>query len=55
MISETIYFAAKIYFMIAGFFYLYALYTHNLDLFANVTGIVAVVFLISNIKWYFFR
>ncbi|MEK6887511.1 MAG: hypothetical protein AABX14_01045 [Candidatus Aenigmatarchaeota archaeon] len=55
MIAETIYWIAKIYFMIAGFYYLYALYTGTLDTFAHVTGIIAVLFLISNIIWYFFK
>jgi hypothetical protein len=55
MISETVYFAAKAYFMIAGIFYLYAIYTNNFELFGHVTGIISIIFLLSNIKWYFFK
>ncbi len=54
MITESVYTLAKIYFSIAAFFYLYAVWTNNLELFANVTGVIAVLFLLSNIKWYFF-
>lgn len=53
-LTEAVYMIAKIYFMIAAFFYIYALYTNQLDLFAHVTGIIALIFLISNIKWYMF-
>lgn len=55
MIAETLYWIAKIYFMIAGIYYLYALYTGNLDTFAHVTGVIAILFLISNIFWYFLK
>ncbi len=55
MIEEVIYTISKAYFMIAAFFYLYALMTGNIDMFAHVTGIVAILFLLSSIKWYMFR
>ena len=55
MIGETVYVISKIYFMLAGLFYLYSLYTGDLNTFAHVTGIIALIFMISNIKWYFFR
>ncbi len=54
MISEAVYTFAKIYFSIAALFYIYAVWTNNVELFANVTGIIAILFLVSNIKWYFF-
>ena len=55
MITEVIYWFCKVYFSVAGLFFIYAWYTHTLDIFGYVTGIVAVIFLISNIKWYFFK
>ena len=55
MIGETVYVISKAYFMIAGLFYLYSLYVNDLTFFAHVTGIMALIFLLSNIKWYFFR
>ncbi len=55
MITEVIYWFGKVFFSLAGLYYLYSWYVGDLDTFAHVTGIVAVVFLVSNIKWYFFN
>ena len=55
MITEAIYWFCKIYFTLAGLYFIYAWYTHTLDTFGYVTGIVSVIFLVSNIKWYFLR
>ena len=55
MITEAIYWFCKIYFSVAGIYFIYAWYTQTLDTFGYVTGIVAVIFLFSNIKWYFLR
>jgi len=52
MIEEVIYTIGKAYFMLAALFYVYALMTNNLELFAHLTGIIAILFLISNIRWY---
>ncbi len=55
MIGEALYVLGKIYFSVAGIYFIYAWYTNTLDTFAYVTGIIAIIFLISNIKWYFFK
>ena len=55
MITEAIYWFCKIYFTVAGLFFIYSWYVKDLNTFAYVTGIVAVIFLFSNIKWYLFK
>ena len=55
MITEAVYWFCKVYFSIAGLFFIYSWYVGNFDLFTKVTGTVAVIFLFSNVKWYFFK
>lgn len=55
MIGEAVYVICKAYFSIAGLYFIYAWYTNTLDTFGLVTGIMALLFMASNIKWYFFR
>ncbi|HLC67529.1 MAG TPA: hypothetical protein VJI12_01470 [archaeon] len=55
IIEEVIYTIGKVYFVLAGPFYVYSYYTNSLDFFAHVTGIMAILFLLSNIKYYMFN
>ena len=56
IISQAIYWFAKIYFMIIGIVYLLVLRGYiKLETFGTFTGIVGVLFLVSNIYWYFLR
>lgn len=55
-LSQAIYWIAKIYFMFFGIFYVLALLgKFSMDTFTNVTGVIAVAFLLSNIYWYVLR
>ena len=55
-ISQAVYWIAKVYFMFFGILYILALLgKFSMDMFTNVTGIIAVAFLFSNIYWYFIR
>lgn len=55
MLGEALYVICKIYFSIAGLYFIYSWYVNDLNTFAYVTGIMAILFMITNIKWYFFR
>ena len=55
MIGEALYVLCKAYFTLAGLYFIFAWYTNTIDTFAWVTGIMAIIFMITNIKWYFFR
>ena len=53
MITEAIYWVCKAYFIIAApLLFIHAILTHNTEFFTNVTGIMALLFLASNIIWY---
>jgi len=52
MISVAIYWVSKIFFMVMGIFYLYALFNGELDTFSHVAGTFGILFLISSIIWY---
>ena len=54
--SQAIYWIAKIYFMMFGILYILALLGRfSMDMFTNVTGIIGVLFLLSNVYWYLLR
>lgn len=55
LLGEVLYVIGKVYFSIAGLYFIYAWYTNTLETFAYITGIIAIIFMVSNIKWYFFR
>lgn len=55
MITELVYWFCKVYFSVAGIFFIYSWYVNDLQTFGYVTGIISVIFLLSNIKWYFFK
>ena len=51
-----VYKLAKFYFMLAGILYVLVLLgMFELNTFVMWTGIISILYLISNIKWYFFR
>ena len=53
MITEAVYWACKMYFIIAApLLFIHAWFTNDYALFTNLTGIVSILFLISNIIWY---
>jgi len=55
-VSQAVYWIAKIYFMVFGILYILALLGRfSMDIFTNVTGIIGVLFLLSNIYWYILR
>jgi hypothetical protein len=55
-VSQAVYWIAKVYFMFFGILYILALLGRfGMDTFTNLTGIIAVAFLFSNIYWYFIR
>jgi hypothetical protein len=55
-VSQTVYWIAKIYFMMFGILYILALLGRfSMDMFTNVTGIIGVLFLLSNVYWYLLR
>jgi hypothetical protein len=55
-VSQTVYWIAKIYFMVFGILYILALLGRfSMDMFTNVTGIIGVLFLLSNVYWYLLR
>jgi len=55
MIGEALYVICKAYFTIAGLYFIYSWYVKDMDTFAWVTGFMAILFMITNIKWYFFK
>ena len=55
MITETLYWICKIYFTLAGLYFIYSWYVNDLSTFAYITGIMAILFMITNIKWYFLK
>lgn len=55
VIAISIYWMSKVYFMLIGIYYIYALATNNVDKFTHITGLVGILFLLSNIKWYLWR
>ena len=55
-LSQSVYWIAKLYFMGMGIVYILALLGRfDMGLFTNITGIIGVLFLISNLYWHFMR
>ena len=53
MLAEILYWIAKAYFLLMPIYYLYTIFvTKDINTFVHVTGIVGIIFLISNILWY---
>ena len=55
MIGEVLYVLCKAYFSVAGLYFIYSWYANDLDTFGYVTGFMTILFMITNIKWYFFK
>lgn len=52
-LSILVYWLAKIYFMVFGIIYIFALLGRfDMGLFTNLTGIIGILFLLSNIYYY---
>ena len=52
VLTEIIYWVAKLYFILSPVFYFYTLATGNTEAFIHITGIMGILFLLSNILWY---
>jgi len=53
MLFNAVYWFCKLYFMFLWLWYILAVFGYyGLDTFAHVTGIISLVFLGSNLKWY---
>ncbi|HLD85274.1 MAG TPA: hypothetical protein VI968_01830 [archaeon] len=53
MLAEILYWLSKMYFMIMPLYYLYTIFvTKDTNTFIHVTGIIGILFLLSNIIWY---
>src|SRR3989338_1895487 len=48
MITEAIYWFCKIYFSVAGLYFIYSWYVNDLNTFGWITGIVSVIFLLKH-------
>jgi hypothetical protein len=53
ILSQLVYWCAKIYFMFFGILYILALLgKFKMDMFTNITGVIGVLFFLSNLYWY---
>lgn len=54
--SQAVYWIAKIYFMVLGLIYIFALLgKFDMGMFTHLTGVIGVLFLLSNIYWYIIK
>ena len=54
--SQAIYWTAKAYFMVLGIIYIFALLGRiDMGVFTHVTGVIGLLFLLSNVYWHIIR
>lgn len=52
MISDILYNICKLYFMLLWVWFVMALLNGNVELFGYITGVISLIFLGTNIKWW---